>query len=72
MIDHSRADLFAQFPAWPLRRLDLAVQQQVLLGGHVVEEDVVLHAHPQFFADVIDVRLHVSAIHLNAARRWGI
>lgn len=52
-------------------RLNLSVQQQVLLGGHVVKEDVVLHAHSQLFSDVINVGLHVSAIHLNGARSWS-
>lgn len=51
-----------------MRRLDLAVQQQVLLGGHLLEEDVVLHAHPEVSAHVVDVGLHVSAVHLDGAR----
>lgn len=71
MIGHSRADLFMQFSLWPVRGLDLAVQQQVLLGGHVLKEDVILHAHPELSANVVDVGLHVSAVHLNGARRWG-
>lgn len=68
MINHSRADLLVQLLPGPVRGLDLAVQQQVLLGGHVVEEDVVLHADPQLFADAVDVRLHVSAVDLYGAR----
>lgn len=54
-----------------MRGLDLAVQQQVLLGGHVFKEDIVLHAHPELFANSVDVTLHVSAIHLNGARGWA-
>ncbi len=64
-ISHSRADLLMQFPVRPVWRLDLSVQQQVLFGGHVVEQDVVLHAHAKLFANVIDVGLHVSAVHLD-------
>lgn len=68
---HSRAHLLPQFSLGPVGGLDLAVQQQVLLGGHVLEEDVVLHAHAQLLADVVNVALHVSAIDLDGARRRG-
>lgn len=56
-----------QFPGWPLWGLDLAIKQQMLLGGQVVEEDVILHADTQLFANIINVCLHISAIHLYRA-----
>lgn len=68
---HSRAHLLPQFSLGPVGGLDLAVHQQVLLGGHVLEEDVVLHAHAQLPADVVDVALHVSAVDLDGTRRRG-
>lgn len=63
--------MLPQFSLGPVGGLDLAIQQQVLLGGHVLEEDVVLHAHAQVLADVVDVALHVSAVDLDGARRRG-
>lgn len=71
MSSHSHANLFPQFSFGPVGGLDLAVQEQVLLGGHVFEEDVVLHAHAQLSADAVDVALHVSAVNLNGARGRG-
>lgn len=71
MSGHSRANLFPQFSFGPVGGLDLAVQEQVLLGGHVFEEDVILHAHAKLSADAVDVALHVSTINLNGARGRG-
>lgn len=62
MKGHLRADVLAQLSRCPVWRFDLAVQQQVLLGGHMVKEDIVLHADPQFFANSINVCLHVFAV----------
>lgn len=71
VIGHLRSDLFPQLPMRPVRGLDLAVEQEVLLGGHVVKEDIVLHADAQLPADVVQVELHVSSVHLDGARRGG-
>lgn len=70
MIGHSLSDLLAHLPVWPVWGLDLAVQQEVLLGSHVVEEDIVLHADAQLLTNGVQVHLHVFAIHLYGAR-WG-
>lgn len=67
---HLRSNLLVQFPAGPVRGLYLAVEQEVLLGGHVVKENVILHANTQIFADVIQVCLHVSTVHFDTAGRW--
>lgn len=37
----------------------------------MLEEDVVLHAHAQLLADVVDVALHLSAVDLDRAGRRG-
>lgn len=71
MRGYLRADLLVQLSGWPVRRFDLAVQQQVLLGGHVVKEDVILHADPQFFTNGVNVCLHVYAVDVyRSGWRW--
>ena len=37
----------------------------------MVKEDVVLHAHAQLFADVLDVGQHVAAVDLDGAGGRG-
>jgi len=64
---YSHADLLTQFSLRPVWGLDLTIQQQVLLGGHMIKEDVILHADSELFADFVDVCMHVFAIHLYGA-----
>lgn len=52
-----------------VRDFDVAVEQQVLLGGEVVEEHVVLHAHPHVLPDHLLVGPDVFAIHKDGAWR---
>lgn len=50
-----------------VRHFDVAIEQQVLLGGEVVEEHVVLHAHSHVLPDHLLVSPGVFAIHSDRA-----
>lgn len=50
-----------------MRDFDVAIEQQVLLGGEVVEEHIVLHAHPHVLPDHLLVSPDVFAVHKDRA-----